>query len=358
MILFIAQEYNNYFGGGVISHRNMKICQEVFGIEQTKVYLLPPKNSGGITTLKSFISGNLMGYSLEMKKRIINYIKENSEIRYIFIDNSMLGKLAKSLKKTFPNLHIITFFHNVELVFFSRFLWSTRKYHHTIGLLPILYNEKQAIKYSDTIITLNSRDSETLVKTYGRSANLLLPTSFEDNFDESKVANSGDQPTSLLFVGSRFYPHEQGIIWFINNVMPFITNVSLKVLGRNFEMLSDKWNKDNIQFIGSCSDLSSFYYNADIVIAPIFTGSGMKTKTAEALMYGKTILATSEAFEGYSFEKYLVGKECNTAKEYIDFINNYKPGPQKFNLNARSIFKKYYSHSSVSNQLREYLSNI
>jgi len=35
------------------------------------------------------------------------------------------------------------------------------------------------------------------------------------------------------------------------------------------------------------------------VILPIISGSGMKTKTAEALMYGKSIIGIKEAFEGY-----------------------------------------------------------
>ena len=38
--------------------------------------------------------------------------------------------------------------------------------------------------------------------------------------------------------------------------------------------------------------LETWYEKADVVISPIFLGSGMKTKTAEALMYGKPILGT------------------------------------------------------------------
>lgn len=33
--------------------------------------------------------------------------------------------------------------------------------------------------------------------------------------------------------------------------------------------------------------MAEYIYNADFLIAPIFEGSGMKLKTAEALMYGK-----------------------------------------------------------------------
>ena len=33
-----------------------------------------------------------------------------------------------------------------------------------------------------------------------------------------------------------------------------------------------------------------FYQNAELMVMPIFSGSGMKVKTAEALMYGKFLM--------------------------------------------------------------------
>lgn len=43
----------------------------------------------------------------------------------------------------------------------------------------------------------------------------------------------------------------------------------------------------------------------------------MKTKTAEALMYGKTIIGTKEAFEGYVLDEKAM-KLCSNAQEFID----------------------------------------
>lgn len=39
------------------------------------------------------------------------------------------------------------------------------------------------------------------------------------------------------------------------------------------------------------------------MVMPIFSGSGMKVKTAEALMYGKFLIGTKEAFEGYEIDE-------------------------------------------------------
>ncbi len=42
-----------------------------------------------------------------------------------------------------------------------------------------------------------------------------------------------------------------------------------------------------------------YYYKHAAVILPIKYGAGMKVKTAEAMMYGRTIFASDEALEGY-----------------------------------------------------------
>ena len=48
--------------------------------------------------------------------------------------------------------------------------------------------------------------------------------------------------------------------------------------------------------------MSDFYRRAKCVVSPIFHGA-YETKTAEALMYGKFIIAT-EAFEGYHINQF------------------------------------------------------
>ena len=57
-----------------------------------------------------------------------------------------------------------------------------------------------------------------------------------------------------------------------------------------------------MKIIGGVEQLAPYYNNADIVIAPLFSGGGMKQKTAEALAYGKTFVGTMESMQGYEEE--------------------------------------------------------
>lgn len=76
----------------------------------------------------------------------------------------------------------------------------------------------------------------------------------------------------------------------------------------------------------------------------------MKVKTGEALMYGKSIFGTIEAFQGYEIDYEKIGGVCNTAEEFIEKINNYirywkNNGRPKMNNYANEIFIKKYSYN-------------
>ena len=103
--------------------------------------------------------------------------------------------------------------------------------------------------------------------------------------------------------------------------------------------------------------LDEFYYNADFVISPIFEGSGMKTKTAEALMFGKTIFGTKEAFEGYSFDYGKVGCLCNNAEDFICAIDNYNLTKFRFNDYSRNMYLRNYSFNKLHEILTDYIVN-
>ena len=57
--------------------------------------------------------------------------------------------------------------------------------------------------------------------------------------------------------------------------------------------------KDKIHLYSNVPDLSVFYQNAELMVMPIFSGSGMNVNTALSLMYVKFLIGTIDAFEGY-----------------------------------------------------------
>lgn len=94
------------------------------------------------------------------------------------------------------------------------------------------------------------------------------------------------------------------------------------------------------------------------MVLPITEGAGMKVKTAESLMYAKTIFGTQEAFEGYRLDYSKIGAVCQSANEFVNSINSffYDEDHFKFNSNSRKYFKENYS-IEASDQLFQIMKN-
>jgi len=339
-LLYIGKKIINPCSGGEqINLRNQILLEEIYGEEITYIdsisMSLYAKLCGGITNL--------------MIKKIRRELA-SGEYGVVFLSHSFFGRIARDIRNKFPDIKVITFFHNIELHY-------AKEYMRIKGLktLPFLlttkYWEKICVDNSDYLITLNARDSRLLELYYGRYSNIILPTSFQDKYDESKrilIENKNkDLPIDYLFVGTSFFANVQGVQWFINNVMPHADG-HFWVIGNGMDKIAFSNVTDKIHILGYVESLEDYYYSARMIISPIFSGAGMKTKTAEALMYGKRILGSKEAYEGYEVCDTM--HECNTSEEFIQVIKRIGDNPQRYFVLSRRLFVTNYSITSIKNK--------
>lgn len=341
---------NNKDGGGLCAARNYKLLCTLYGENNVVICMLTPdarKNSEKEHYIKinNNIFARYMNYimlrdriSKKNEKNIVTYILEQNP-DLLFFDGSVFGQIIKypEIRK----LDNIVFFHNIE----RQYTWEQVKKHSKLCIFryfQTVVNERKMAKYGNKIICLNKRDESLLTKFYNRKADLIMPVTFDDIYDSVRDQEKRDD-IDLLYVGSYYAHNYTGLIWFIENVMPYIDR-HLTIIGKNMEKLSDKINKtDRINILGTVDDLSTYYLSANAIVMPIFMGGGMKLKTAEAMMYGKTIFASDEALEGYDVENIDGIFRCNTSEEFIRTIkskldNNYC----SYNENIRKLFLEKY----------------
>lgn len=271
------------------------------------------------------------------------------KITKVFVDGSNLGVFVENLKRTLSGVEVVTFFHNSE----ARFFWGSVRQKisvHALGVLLANYvAERKSVRCSDKLICLNQRDSQTLKRLYGRGATHIAPLVLEDRY----VATCERSPESFaLFVGGAFYANVAGIEWFIHEVVPHI-DLPIYIVGRGFEALRARLEIPGQVFVvGPVDDLTDWYSRAQFVIAPIFDGSGMKTKVAEALMYGKKVVGTPEAFMGYEEVADNAGWLCQSADEFVSAIAAAKSEiTQSFYPALRHIYQFHYSMSAGRRRL-------
>ena len=98
---------------------------------------------------------------------------------------------------------------------------------------------------------------------------------------------------------------------------------------------------DKITLYSFVDDLTALYESADFVLLPIISGGGMKVKTAESLKFGKYLIGTPEAFEGYDINDDIAAV-CKNKQEFVKNIREFNR-PYRYNAASRELFKRKYS---------------
>lgn len=344
-------------GGELVNKRNISFLKRICGAQ---FYQYSPKRINSLLTFINALSGYLSFLSVWQARSVLSLIRREA-ISKVFLSSSKMGKLGKLIKEKYPNVEVDIFFHNIEKQYMEEECRVNNTFKNRFYKWAVAKNEKHSVDFGDRFIVLNARDACLLETYYAKKANMMLPISFFDSFSERKKADALLAKSNLftmLFVGSNFFANVEGISWFIRNVLPLIDNSRLIIVGRDMD--SAFMNSERVEVHGFVDDLSFYYYIADLVVLPIFSGGGMKTKTAEAMMYGCPILGTREAFEGYGVDYSKIGGCADSVDTMLEMIIDIRNNPlrrSEASVYSRSLFLRCYSDEVVIKAMHQLFAN-
>ena len=304
-------------------------------------YVMKTEDSSKIEKIEAVLHGYPPYLNKKAVTRIIETIQEK-DISIVYIDNSISGQLVKRIKERYTDITIIAFFHDIEIVKMreDKDVSFLRKM-----ILPIFYrNERLTVEFADRTIVLNERDKKQYEKEYKKAPDAIVPISIPEILNlPFNVKHKENERLQLLFVGVEYGPNLSGVRWFLNNVLPDITcDFVFNIVGYNMEKYRKEFEEcsDKVHVIGTVESLREWYVNADLIVAPIFEGGGMKVKTAEALSYGKYFVGCTESLEGYweGMPKVFWNKKifkCDDPKDFAKAIN--RLANEEFYINDREI---------------------
>ncbi len=359
--LFVSQRIGiSNTGAAVCSERNLHHCRELFTTEGTEVYRILKGRVPGpvrkVLQVFGFVDGLLPRDVKEITAKVIN-----GGFDLVFLDTSCFGLVAKALVKKCPAVKIAVFYMDV-LVHWWRSAQSGPLLRKRLLARVFRRVEGMSTRAADIRIFLTDRDRTILKKEYGAEGGFLVPISVPDRFDSKRSAKSyaskAERERVLLFVGVDYRPNVEGVSWFIERILPFIRS-SLRIVGKGMERHRHIWKRDRVEVPGRVEDLDEEYMRADAVVIPLLSGSGMKIKTVEALMFGKRIFGTPEAFVGLDLDFSAVGALCQSEREFISAIGAWERGaldPDGVNPASRAAFAAGYSFDATLKAMRRALS--
>jgi hypothetical protein len=368
-------------GADIVSRSLLRMLRRYFSDRVEEFYLdeAHGKAPGRAEIAFSAMKGLFLPYG-KSESMLLKEKSHNAD--FLFVDQSVYALACEDAEKANPEIRTAVLFHNVEREFyFARAIKKLRA--HNLLLLPAITRaEKAAVRCGDMLVVLSGRDSDKIEHLYGRVPDFVMPVVLDDEFDRESAIDSLPSPDkfkvhekrdsavkpgskgkawlSMLFVGSAFPPNLQGVRWFVKKVLPSIEG-TLTVVGRGFERYASELSGPKTKIVGAVETTAPWYREADCVVSPIFWGGGMKVKTAEAFMHGKTVIGTKEAFAGYDFEA-TGGMLANNVSEFVATLKTLGDLKNresiKFSSIARSYYEKQLSLSAQYDRFAEALDSL
>ena len=109
-------------------------------------------------------------------------------------------------------------------------------------------------------------------------------------------------------------------------------------------------------FSGASRILTALYRDATAMVAPIFSGAGMKVKVAESLMHGCPVIGTPLALRGYNDETsrpHLL--TASSVDDYLQAIDACKSRRLELGREARRDFLDRFSFLAAARRLKAIL---
>ena len=299
----------------------------------------------------------------DFANKLINILR-SEDFDIVQLEGIYLAPYIKIIKKH-SNALISLRSHNIEHEIWKRVASNetnpVKKKYTNILASRIQRFEKKYINKYDLLVPITDRDLTVLNKMGNKKpshvamAGIDLPNLIRDD-------SNTDFP-NLFYIGALDWaPNQEGLQWFFKNVWDKVNkkfpNLKIYIAGRNApEKLLPIFNKPNVEYLGGIDDAYMFMNSKSIMIAPLFSGSGMRIKIIEGMALGKAIITTTIGTEGINSTH---NKNIMIADSEMDFILsveqlvNNKRLYNSISNNAVKFIEEQFDNTNITSQLVDF----
>ena len=302
------------------------------------------------------------------KPQVHQQLKEvlsEKEFDVVQLEGLYLVPYVKTIRKH-SNARIAMRAHNVEHQIWSGVAKGAKGLKN--WYLNILRNklkrfEKKSLNRYDALVPVSKEDAKAF-QTMGSSVPCFVaPIGMDVKNMESALSKNNIE--TLFHIGSLDWkPNQDGLMWFLDNVWSTViekhSELQFNIAGRNIPDWFRKLTYPSVNILGEVEDAQKFVRENDLMIVPLFSGSGMRVKISEAMALGKAVISTSlgAAGSGAQHNKNIV--IANVKEDFVNAIFRLIEEPQSFRelgLHARQHALAHFDSDNIANQLIRFYQN-
>lgn len=247
--------------------------------------------------------------------------------------------------------------YNVEHLIWHKLATSEtrilKKWYLTLLAKRLFSYEQSALNKADVLCVLSEEDKSQLmamgcskpIHVSPLGVSVLTPPSSQQ-LEEGSIFHLGSMD---------WQPNIEAMEWFAQNVWPVVQKrhpgSSFHMAGKNMPDSFKQYETEQFEVLGRVDDAVSFMMTKQIMVVPLFSGSGIRVKILEGMAIGKAIVATSLGAQGIDCEH---GKNiliANTVDEFCQCIGQLLNNPvlcAALGNEARKLVAEKYSNTKIT----------
>lgn len=224
--------------------------------------------------------------------------------------------------------------------------------------------EEKAIQQFDAITTVTEQDAEVFKKMGSKLPIFVSP--FGIDLDRLTPNHSAIEQSSVFHLGSmEWLPNRQAMEWFLEEVWPVVhqavPEAKFYLAGRGMPESFRRFASDSVIIVGEVEDAVRFMQQKEIMIVPLFAGSGIRVKILEGLALGKEIVTTPLGAQGIAFEDgkhLLLAHDKGTFAEQLIGLLRDAEQASRMRSDATQLAISIYDNTKIIHRVLQFYTSI
>ena len=292
---------------------------------------------------------------------------KNEEFDLVQLETLYMAPYISELRKFFQ-LKVVMRSHNLEGEIWRNLSVQTanplKKFYFKLCSDRLNNYELEIQDHYDSLLPISSIDEQKYLKKDYTNPALVTPIGLD--MEDYKFSMGGSSIRRLGYIGSLDWkPNIEGVEWFLDKVWNTVTrdkvNLEFHLAGRNPGQLFKNVASPGFKMHGEVGDAISFIESLDVMVVPLFSGSGMRVKIIESMALGTIVLSTAKGFEGIPVEH---GKHCfifETIEELIEAIEFCLSDSEKLSRirqSARLLVEEIFEYENIAKRVVEHYNGL
>lgn len=295
----------------------------------------------------------------EYREQLAQKLKEHS-FDIVLIDGVFMASYMPLIRQ-YSKAKIVLRTHNVEHQIWERHLAleknQLKKIYLTLQNNRLKTYEINAFKQADAIATITDEDKKNITNMVPGKPIVTCLTGIDLN--RYNFTQEVSKPGSVFhFASMDWMPNVEAVDWLLNEVWEEVEKklpgTQLVIAGRGMPERFKSLSNQHVKVVTEVENSSDFYATYDLMLVPLWSGSGLRIKLVEGFAYGKPIITTSIGAEGIPYQHGHDVIIADTANDFAEAIVRVLSDPaykQQLQKNARILAEQHFNYKTIAANL-------